>query len=86
MNPRKDPAYLNWQDSITESMRAILVDWLIDVSVHFELQDETLHIGIRLIDQVLSIEKTNRTKLQLLGVTCIKIADVFNEKSKEYYR
>ena len=32
------------------------------------------------------MEKTNRTKLQLLGVTCIKIADVFNEKSKEYYR
>ena len=37
LNQKRDPAYLNWQDSITESMRAILVDWLIDVSVHFEL-------------------------------------------------
>lgn len=77
---------MEWQNNITESMRGILVDWLIDVSVHFELLDETLHIGIRLIDKTLSLIKTNRNKLQLLGVTCIKIADVYNEKSKEYYR
>jgi hypothetical protein len=44
-------------------MRGILVDWLIDVSVHFELLDETLHIGIRLIDKTLSLIKTNRNKL-----------------------
>jgi hypothetical protein len=27
-----------------------------------------------------------KSKLQLVGVTCMKVADVFNEKSKEYYR
>lgn len=27
-----------------------------------------------------------RSELQLIGVTCLKISDVFNERSKEYYR
>lgn len=27
-----------------------------------------------------------RNQLQLIGVTCLKIADVLNERSKEYYR
>lgn len=44
-------------------MRGILIDWLIDVSVHFELLDLTLHIGIRLIDTVLSKIKVKRDKL-----------------------
>ena len=28
----------------------------------------------------------DKYKFQLIGVTCMKIADVYNEKSKEYYR
>ena len=80
------PDYLTKQENITESMRSILVDWLIDVSVHFEVKDETLHLAISYIDRTLSTLKVDRAKLQLVGVTCMKIADVFNERSKEYYR
>jgi len=32
-----DPFYMSKQSMITESMRAILVDWLVDVSIHFEV-------------------------------------------------
>lgn len=78
--------YLTRQENITESMRSILVDWLIDVSVHFEVRDETLHLAISYIDRTLSTMKVDRAKLQLVGVTCMKIADVFYERSKEYYR
>lgn len=78
--------YLSKQDNISESMRSILVDWLIDVSVHFEVRDETLHLAISYIDRTLTLLKVDRAKLQLVGVTCMKIADVFNERSKEYYR
>jgi len=67
-------------------MRMILVDWLIDVSVHFEITTETLHYAISLIDRTLSVMNIERSNLQLVGVTCMKIMDVFNEKSKEYYR
>lgn len=41
------------QTAITENMRLILVDWLIDVSVHFEVQDETLHYCISYIDRLI---------------------------------
>ncbi len=34
-------------------MRTILVDWLIDVSVHFEIMDETLHYSISYLDRSL---------------------------------
>jgi serine/threonine protein kinase len=85
-NLRPDPEYLSKQENINESMRSILVDWLIDVSVHFEVRDETLHLAVSFIDRTLSVLKVDRSKLQLVGVTCMKIADVFNERSKEYYR
>ncbi len=67
-------------------MRSILVDWLVDVSVHFEVMSETLHFAISYIDRTLSKMRIEKNKLQLIGVSCMKIADVFNEKSKEYYR
>jgi serine/threonine protein kinase len=70
-----DFQYLKKQPNITEMMRAILIDWLVDVSVHFELLDETLHIAVALIDKTLSKVKTDRTRLQLIGVTCMKIAE-----------
>ena len=67
-------------------MRSILIDWLVDVSVHFEVMTETLHFAVTYIDRTLSLIPIEKGKLQLVGVTCMKIADVFNEKSKEYYR
>lgn len=67
-------------------MRSILVDWLVDVSVHFEVMTETLHFAINYIDRTLSNMIVEKNKLQLVGVSCMKIADVFNERSKEYYR
>lgn len=76
----------NKQKFITDNMRSILVDWLVDVSVHFEVMSETLHFAINYIDRALSKVVVEKSKLQLVGVACMKIADVFNERSKEYYR
>mmetsp|Transcript_26107 Transcript_26107/g.18555 ORF Transcript_26107/g.18555 Transcript_26107/m.18555 type:complete len:89 (+) Transcript_26107:2126-2392(+) len=67
-------------------MRTILIDWLVDVAVHFEVKCETLHLSIHLIDRYLSNVNVEKVKLQLVGISCMKIGDVFNERSKEYYR
>ena len=80
------PNFMKNQQFITDNMRSILVDWLVDVSVHFEVMGETLHFAINFIDRTLSGFVVEKSKLQLVGVACMKIADVFNEKSKEYYR
>ncbi|CDW85295.1 protein kinase domain containing protein [Stylonychia lemnae] len=74
------------QKHITDNMRSILVDWLVDVSVHFEVMSETLHFAVNYIDRTLSRMVVEKKQLQLVGVSCMKIADVFNERSKEYYR
>lgn len=44
-------------------MRSTLIDWLIDVCIHFELMDETLHLSIIYIDLFLSTIKINRKDL-----------------------
>ena len=48
---RPNPKYLDHQLALTEHMRCILIDWLIDVSMHFEFLDETLHLAIYYIDR-----------------------------------
>lgn len=44
-------------------MRSILVDWLVDVSVHFEVMSETLHFSINYIDRYLSKIIVEKSKL-----------------------
>lgn len=68
-------------------MLRVLIDWLIDVSVSFSLQFDTSHLAILYIRRFLSITKMkiDKSNLQLLGVAALKVADSFNEKSREYY-
>ena len=51
------------QKFITENMRSILVDWLVDVSVHFEVMGETLHFAINYIDRALAKMAIEKNKL-----------------------
>ena len=69
-------------------MRMVLVDWLLDVSVHFDLKFETLHLAVSYVQRFLALTTLpiDRANLQLVGVAAMKIADAFNEKSREYYR
>jgi len=34
-------------------MRAILIDWLVDVHENFKLADQTLHLSLRYLDEFL---------------------------------
>jgi len=62
-------------------MRAILVDWLVEVIEEFRLQSETLFLTIHYIDRYLSLTEVsiNRGKLQLLGITSLLIASKYEE-------
>lgn len=48
------------QTDIHEKMRAILVDWLVDVHYKFKLVPETLYLTINLIDRYLQKEPVTR--------------------------
>ena len=63
-------SYMARQPHINEKMRAILVDWLVEVHLKFKLVPETLYLTVNLIDRYLELETVERSRLQLVGVTC----------------
>ncbi|XP_057959362.1 cyclin-A2-1-like [Malania oleifera] len=67
------------QQDITQSMRGILVDWLVEVSEEYKLVPDTLHLTVNLIDRYLSQNHIEKQRLQLLGVTCMLIASKYEE-------
>lgn len=76
--------YLDRQPEITESMRSILVDWMVEVQESFELNHETLYLAVKLVDLYLSKTVISRDQLQLVGSTALFIACKFDERVPPY--
>ena len=72
--PKIDYNYMKKQKEITEQMRSVLFDWIIDVHYKFKFTDETLFMTQDIIDRYLSINQISKTKFQLLGITAMLIA------------
>ncbi|CAB1349211.1 unnamed protein product, partial [Coregonus sp. 'balchen'] len=53
---------------LSDTTRAILVDWLIQVNEVFHFSEETLYLSVHLLNRSLHKIKLNTAKLQLLGV------------------
>ena len=73
------PDYFKEQPDISEHMRAVLLNWLIDVHLKYKLQAETLFITVHIIDAYLSVARVNRTRLQLVGIAALWIASKYEE-------
>ncbi|XP_073059707.1 cyclin-A1-4-like [Primulina eburnea] len=67
------------QKDINSSMRAILVDWLVEVAEEYRLVPDTLYLTVNYIDRYLSGNVMDRQRLQLLGVACMMIASKYEE-------
>ena len=67
------------QYDINHKMRAILVDWLIEVHFRFNFKRKTLFQTIQIIDLYLSKKLIQKINLQLLGVASLLIACKENE-------
>ncbi|XP_040582523.1 G1/S-specific cyclin-E [Lepeophtheirus salmonis] len=70
-------------------MRAILLDWLIEVCEVYRLHRETFYLAVDFIDRYLSItQDMPKNKLQLIGVSCLfigaKIEEIYPPKLKEF--
>ena len=55
--PDESTKYLSFQPDLTPKMRAILVDWIIELSEHFLFSTTTLHLAITLVDKVMACGK-----------------------------
>ena len=67
------------QSDINHSMRAILVDWLVEVAEEYKLLPQTLYLTINYIDRFLSVMSVLRGKLQLVGTACMLVAAKYEE-------
>ncbi|XP_022178942.1 cyclin-A2 [Myzus persicae] len=76
---RPKPGYMRRQPDVTYSMRAILVDWLVEVAQEYKLQNETLYLAVSFIDRFLSLMSVVRAKLQLLGTAAMFVASKYEE-------
>ncbi|KAL7606439.1 hypothetical protein Lser_V15G19030 [Lactuca serriola] len=77
---RPTPEYIEKvQKDVSVNMRAILVDWLVEVAEEYKLLSDTLYLTISYIDKFLSTTTLNRQRLQLLGVSSMLIAAKYEE-------
>ncbi|KAL6527865.1 hypothetical protein OROMI_029676 [Orobanche minor] len=71
--------YMDSQPEINSKMRAILVDWLIEVHKKFELMPESLYLAVNIVDRFLSVKNVPRKELQLVGISSMLIACKYEE-------
>lgn len=72
------PSYLLGQE-VTGNMRAILIDWLVQVSLKFRLLQETMYMTVGIIDRFLQDHPVPKKQLQLVGVTAMFLASKYEE-------
>lgn len=64
---RPEPDYMSRQPEVNTKMRNILVDWMVEVTAEYKLNDETLFLAVDYIDRFLSLMSIARSHFQLLG-------------------
>jgi len=69
-------------------LRAVLIDSIIGLASTLTLTDYTLHLAAAVVDRYLALQEEPIApgRVQVVGATCLKVADVFAEQSKEYYK
>lgn len=71
--------YMQSQTDINEKMRAVLIDWLSEVHLKFNLFPETIFLTVNIIDRYLSKKTILKNHLQLCGVAALLIACKYEE-------
>uniref|UniRef100_A0A7S1VC62 G2/mitotic-specific cyclin-B3 n=1 Tax=Grammatophora oceanica TaxID=210454 RepID=A0A7S1VC62_9STRA len=71
--------YMTEQHEINQTMREILIDWLVEVHTKFRLFPQTLYLAVNILDRYCSKVQVERNKLQLVGVTALLLACKYEE-------
>jgi G1/S-specific cyclin-E1 len=84
-----DSAYLSRHIGIEPQMRAILLDWLVEISYAYRLHRETWHLACEYMDRFMSTVKQQMRvdRLQLIGMTSLflaaKVEEIYPPKLKD---
>ncbi|KAM7352798.1 cyclin E isoform 2-T3 [Cochliomyia hominivorax] len=85
----RDCNMLDHHPGLQPRMRAILLDWLIEVCEVYKLHRETYYLAVDYLDRYLSAQKNvQKTHLQLIGITCLfvaaKVEEIYPPKIGEF--
>jgi cyclin A len=68
------PDLMKRQPHITDHVRAMLIDWIVEIAEEYSFLESSLFLAVSLLDRLLSRFEVRANKLQLVGVTCLMIA------------
>uniref|UniRef100_A0A8D0LB35 Cyclin-F n=1 Tax=Sphenodon punctatus TaxID=8508 RepID=A0A8D0LB35_SPHPU len=68
------------QKGMNETMRYILIDWLVEVATMKDFSSLCLHMTVECVDRYLKLRPVSRARLQLLGIACMVICTRFISK------
>lgn len=85
----RDPKMLINHPGLQARMRAILLDWLIEVCEVYKLHRETYYLALDYLDRYLSTKVSiSKAHLQLIGITCLfiaaKVEEIYPQKLSEF--
>ncbi|KAJ8684408.1 hypothetical protein QAD02_020200 [Eretmocerus hayati] len=86
---QRDPQMFQRHPTLQPRMRAILLDWLIEVCEVYKLHRETYYLAMDYIDRYLSNhQNVPKNQLQLIGITCLfiaaKVEEIYPPKIAEF--
>ncbi|XP_068100524.1 cyclin-F [Hyperolius riggenbachi] len=68
------------QKGMNDTMRYILIDWLVEVATMKDFSSLCLHMTVGLVDRYLKLRTVPRARLQLVGIACMVICTRFISK------
>lgn len=78
------PSYLKLHPELSPSMRAILIDWLMEVCQEYLLKRETFHLAVTYVDRFLSkTQNVMKAQLQLVGICALYIASKLEVRMRD---
>ncbi|XP_062126886.1 G1/S-specific cyclin-E isoform X2 [Drosophila sulfurigaster albostrigata] len=85
----RSSSMLDHHPGLQPRMRAILLDWLIEVCEVYKLHRETFYLAVDYLDRYLNGERqVQKTHLQLIGITCLfvaaKVEEIYPPKICEF--
>ncbi|KAF7235350.1 Cyclin N-terminal domain-containing protein 2 [Varanus komodoensis] len=79
--PSLAPGGFSLPRSVTAEMRALVVDWLVQVHDYLDLADDTLYLAVHLMNAYMRAGRVQVSALQLLGLTCLFLSCKVEESS-----
>ena len=81
----RDVNMFNNHPGLQPRMRAILLDWIIEVCEVYKLHRETYYLTIDYLDRYLTCKNNiSKNQLQLIGITCLFIASKVRQDDFSY--